>query len=101
MKPAATAALGESLGSSSQFIPNEPRCPRTGEFLNRPAGASHPISTWARSASVTTYRFMPHSFAGEMNGPGPKGGTLAGQSVGRTFAASLNNKSRTARVAFS
>lgn len=38
MKPAATAALGESLGSSSQFSPNEPRCPRTGE----PAGGLPP-----------------------------------------------------------
>ena len=36
MKPATTAALGESLGPSRQFIPNQPRCPRTSSSLSTP-----------------------------------------------------------------
>lgn len=83
MKPAATAALGESLGSSSQFSPNEPRCPRTGEF---PAACRWPQTAHTGRTHLAIYAL---------------GETRAGQSVGRTFAASLNSNSRTAWVAFS
>ena len=59
MKPAATAALWESLGSSSQFIPNEPRCPR--------ARASSPLiglpaASRAQACSVSARGSRTRSF---------------------------------------